>query len=104
MIPLPEAAEALNAAAEAAEQAMELELEGEEGEEGEGEVAIKGPGHKFGLPQWPWPEGFNHKKRYHPVLEQITRLLMKDGKLSAAQRVRFTTTKLYHFQQTDPVF
>ncbi|KOS19837.1 37S ribosomal protein S7 [Escovopsis weberi] len=43
-------------------------------------------GHKFGLPTKPYPEGFNHKKRYHPVLEQITRLVMRDGKLSAAYR------------------
>lgn len=45
-------------------------------------------GHKWPLPQRPYGEGFNHKKRYHPVLEQITRLLMRDGKLSVAQRVR----------------
>ncbi|KAJ4133310.1 hypothetical protein NW754_016119 [Fusarium falciforme] len=38
------------------------------------------------MPQRPWPQGFNLKKRYHPVLEQITRLLMRDGKLSVAQR------------------
>jgi small subunit ribosomal protein S7 len=47
---------------------------------------IENPGHKFGLPQKPYPDGFNLKKRYHPVLEQITRLMMKDGKLSVAQR------------------
>jgi small subunit ribosomal protein S7 len=44
-------------------------------------------GHKFGLPKKPYPEGFNVKKRYHPVLEQITRLLMRHGELSVAQRV-----------------
>ncbi|KAG4258382.1 hypothetical protein FPRO06_08412 [Fusarium proliferatum] len=47
---------------------------------------MQNPGHKFGLPKRPWPQGFNLKKRYHPVLEQITRLLMRDGKLSVAQR------------------
>lgn len=44
-------------------------------------------GHKFPLPEKPYPDGYNLKKRYHPVLEQITRLLMRDGKLSVAQRV-----------------
>ena len=48
---------------------------------------IQNPGHKFGLPRKPYPEGYNMKQRYHPVLEQITRLLMRDGKLSVAQRV-----------------
>ncbi|CAI6098028.1 unnamed protein product [Clonostachys chloroleuca] len=44
------------------------------------------PGFKFPLPTQPYPEDFNVKKRYHPVLDQLTRLLMKDGKLAAAQR------------------
>ncbi|KAM0355950.1 hypothetical protein ACHAPU_000339 [Fusarium lateritium] len=73
-IPSAEKAEALVAAA------AKAELEAPESTE------IQNPGHKFGLPRRPWPQGFNHKKRYHPVLEQITRLLMKDGKLSVAQR------------------
>ncbi|KAF4454550.1 hypothetical protein F53441_2939 [Fusarium austroafricanum] len=73
-IPSAEKAEALIAAAEKAE------LETTESTE------MQNPGHKFGLPKRPWPQGFNLKKRYHPVLEQITRLLMKDGKLSVAQR------------------
>ncbi|KAG6019500.1 hypothetical protein E4U41_003195 [Claviceps citrina] len=47
---------------------------------------IRNPGHKFGLPKRPYPEGFNMKQRYHPVLEQLTRLLMRHGKLSVAQR------------------
>ncbi|KAF4950230.1 hypothetical protein FSARC_13269 [Fusarium sarcochroum] len=73
-IPSAEKAEALVAAAEKAELATTDSTE------------IQNPGHKFGLPRRPWPQGFNLKKRYHPVLEQITRLLMKDGKLSVAQR------------------
>ncbi|KAI9151723.1 37S ribosomal protein S7 [Paramyrothecium foliicola] len=44
------------------------------------------PGFKFAPPKQPPAEGFHVKKRYHPVLEQITRILMKDGKLSVAQR------------------
>ncbi|EWG39092.1 hypothetical protein FVEG_02085 [Fusarium verticillioides 7600] len=73
-IPSAEKAEALVAAAE------KSELEATESTE------MQNPGHKFGLPKRPWPQGFNLKKRYHPVLEQITRLLMRDGKLSVAQR------------------
>ncbi|KAF4338308.1 ribosomal S7 [Fusarium beomiforme] len=73
-IPTAEKAEALVAAAEKAE------LEATDNTE------MQNPGHKFGLPKRPWPQGFNLKKRYHPVLEQITRLLMRDGKLSVAQR------------------
>lgn len=45
--------------------------------------------HKFPLPQKPFPADFNHKKRYHPVVDLFVRLIMRDGKLSAAQRVRF---------------
>lgn len=48
---------------------------------------MRNPGHKFPLPQQPYPEGFNMKQRYHPVLEQLSRLMMRDGKLSVAQRV-----------------
>lgn len=76
-IPPPAEAEALVAASET--EGVEL-TEPEVG-------GMQNPGHKFGLPKRPWPEGFNMKKRYHPVLEQITRLLMRDGKLSVAQRV-----------------
>ncbi|KAL7938527.1 ribosomal protein S7 domain-containing protein [Trichoderma chlorosporum] len=47
---------------------------------------MQNAGHKFGLPQKPYPDGFHVKKRYHPVLEQITRLLMRHGELSVAQR------------------
>ena len=45
------------------------------------------PGLKFAKPTMPYPDGFNHKRRYHPVLEQVTRLLMRHGKLAVAQRV-----------------
>lgn len=76
-IPPADKAEALVAASEKAE--LE-ELDDET-------TPVRGPGHKFGMPKRPWPEGFNMKKRYHPVLEQLTRLLMWDGKLSVAQRV-----------------
>ncbi|KKA30011.1 hypothetical protein TD95_004400 [Thielaviopsis punctulata] len=44
------------------------------------------PGHKFPLPELPLPPNSQLKERYHPVLHQIVRLLMRDGKLSRAQR------------------
>ena len=44
-------------------------------------------GHKWPLPQRPFPDDHHHRQRYHPVLHQISRLLMRDGKLSAAQKV-----------------
>ncbi|KAL7951805.1 ribosomal protein S7 domain-containing protein [Trichoderma barbatum] len=72
VIPPPEQAEALVAAG-----SQSIVPTGSE---------LQGAGHKFGLPQKPYPDGFHVKKRYHPVLEQITRLLMRHGELSVAQR------------------
>lgn len=63
-------------------QAMEDFMEEEGLEEDEG--------HKFGLPALPLPPGSNLRKRYEPIVEQVTKLLMRDGKLSAAQRVRLS--------------
>ncbi|KAL7924698.1 ribosomal protein S7 [Trichoderma austrokoningii] len=77
VIPPPEAAEAVVAKSEAAAESQSIfPVSGE----------LQNAGHKFGLPKKPYPEGFNVKKRYHPVLEQITRLLMRHGELSVAQR------------------
>lgn len=44
-------------------------------------------GHKFGMPALPLPSEGNLKHRYDPVVSQVTKLLMRDGKLSVAQRV-----------------
>jgi small subunit ribosomal protein S7 len=44
-------------------------------------------GHKYGLPDLPLPPNANLKHRYDPVVDQVTKLLMKHGKLSVAQRV-----------------
>ncbi|KYK54938.1 hypothetical protein DCS_06899 [Drechmeria coniospora] len=60
---------------------------------------VENPGHKFALPKKPYAEGFNMKQRYHPVLEQITRLLMRDGKLSVAQR---NVAMVMNFLRTAP--
>ncbi|ATY66784.1 Ribosomal S7 [Cordyceps militaris] len=77
-IPPAESAEAMLALGNA--EADELEAEGAVGKD------IQNLGHKWPLPQKPYPEGFNVKKRYHDVVEQITRLMMRDGKLATAQR------------------
>ncbi|ETS00765.1 ribosomal protein S7 [Trichoderma reesei RUT C-30] len=77
VIPPPEEAEAVLARSEAAAESQSIVSI---------ETDVQKAGHKFGLPQKPYPEGFHVKKRYHPVLEQITRLLMRHGELSVAQR------------------
>ncbi|KAJ4158553.1 uncharacterized protein LMH87_009075 [Akanthomyces muscarius] len=77
---IPPATDAETVLAVGAAEAAELEAADEAGED------IQNLGHKWPLPQKPYPDGFNVKKRYHPVVEQITRLMMRDGKLAAAQR------------------
>ena len=47
-----------------------------------------GLGHKFGLPDMPLPRTEHFRGRYDPVVEQLTKSLMKHGKLSVAQKVR----------------
>lgn len=51
-------------------------------------------GHKYGLPELPIPSNMRVKHRYDPVVEQMTRLIMQDGKLSKAQRVRTTALQV----------
>lgn len=43
-------------------------------------------GLKFPAPE-PLPKSENFRTRYEPLLEQFTKLLMQDGKLTAAQKV-----------------
>lgn len=50
-----------------------------------------GKEYKFTLPPRPYPANFNHKKRYHPVVDLLVRMMMRDGKLSPAQKVRLLT-------------
>ncbi|CAP66558.1 uncharacterized protein PODANS_4_9320 [Podospora anserina S mat+] len=52
-------------------------------------------GHKYGLPSLPLPSELHKDHRYDDVMGQITRLLMKDGKLSKAQRVRFSIPRRF---------
>lgn len=51
-------------------------------------VEVETQGHKFELQTLPLQSNANLKHRYDPVIQQVTNLLMKDGKLSVAQRVR----------------
>jgi ribosomal protein S7 len=46
-----------------------------------------GEGHKFGLPETPLARTDHLKKRYDPVVDQLTKGVMRSGKLSLAQRV-----------------
>ncbi|KAK4545987.1 hypothetical protein LTR36_002551 [Oleoguttula mirabilis] len=43
-------------------------------------------GHKFPLPTLPLPPNSHKDHRHHPVVHQVTNLLMRDGKKAAAQR------------------
>lgn len=49
---------------------------------------VQNQGHIYGLPELPLPSASHIKHRYDPVIHQVTNLLMQDGKLSKAQRVR----------------
>lgn len=44
------------------------------------------PGHKYPLPILPLPSNMHKDYRYDPVIKQITNLMMRDGKLSVAQK------------------
>lgn len=48
---------------------------------------LGGEGHKFGMPRTPLARTDHFKRRYDPVVEQLSKILMKDGKLATAQRV-----------------
>lgn len=46
----------------------------------------QGPGHNFPLPELPLPPRLMRKFRDEPIVTQLTKLLMRDGKLARAQR------------------
>ncbi|KAI9878436.1 MAG: hypothetical protein M1830_000871 [Pleopsidium flavum] len=50
------------------------------------DAEVETQGLKFELPALPLQSNANLKHRYDPVIQQVTNLLMKDGKLSVAQR------------------
>ncbi|KAK1590638.1 30S ribosomal protein S7 [Colletotrichum navitas] len=66
------------------------------------EVEVTTPqrlGHKFPLPKLPLPPHSHLKSRYHPVLDQLTNLMMRDGKKAQAQR---NMTMVLNFLRTSP--
>ncbi|KAF9876076.1 30S ribosomal protein S7 [Colletotrichum karsti] len=67
-----------------------------------GQMEISGGGnrgHKFPLPSLPLPPHSHLKSRYHPVLDQLTNLMMRDGKKSLAQR---NMAMVLNFLRTSP--
>ena len=58
------------------------------------DTGIETQGHKFGLPELPLQSNLNIKHRYDPVIHQVTNLIMQDGKLSVAQRVCSSVSRL----------
>jgi ribosomal protein S7 len=50
------------------------------------EVEERPPGLKFDMPTTPLPKTENMRRRYDPLVEQFTKLLMRHGKLSVAQK------------------
>ncbi|RCI15956.1 hypothetical protein L249_2731 [Ophiocordyceps polyrhachis-furcata BCC 54312] len=97
-IPNPDEAETILSDQVDAEEAV-ADTEPELEREPEPKPKPEDPGHKYGLPEKPYPPNFHLKKRYHPVLDQITRLLMRDGKLSVAQR---NISMVMNFLRTSP--
>lgn len=51
---------------------------------------VQRPGYIFDLPALPLPSNSHLKHRYDPIVEQVTNLLMRDGKKGVAQRVRLS--------------
>lgn len=63
----------------------EFEWEPDE-DELQGGLVMK-PGNKFGPVELPLPPQSNLRRRYDTIIDQVTKLMMRDGKLSVAQRV-----------------
>lgn len=53
-------------------------------------------GHKFGIPAMPIPRSDNMKRRYDPLVEHFTKLIMESGKLAMAQKVSFHLALYLH--------
>ncbi|CAK4031040.1 related to 30S ribosomal S7 [Lecanosticta acicola] len=49
-------------------------------------VPVENPGHKYPLPTLPLPGNLRKDKRYDAIVDQVTNLMMIDGKKSVAQR------------------
>ncbi|KAL8797166.1 MAG: hypothetical protein Q9195_000633 [Heterodermia aff. obscurata] len=61
---------------------------------------VESQGHIFGLPELPLPSNARLKYRYEPVVQQITGLIMRSGKLGVAQRN--TAMILNHLRTASP--
>ncbi|ROT36667.1 ribosomal protein S7 [Sodiomyces alkalinus F11] len=68
-------------------------------EEQQVQVDAKGRVHKWPLPTLPLEPQNKLKSRYHPVLDQLTNLLMRHGKKSVAQR---NMAMILNFLRTSP--
>lgn len=55
-------------------------------------------GHLFELPSLPLPKDAVRKHRYDPMIKQFANLMMRDGKLSKAQRVRPSVSLIFDVQ------
>ena len=53
----------------------------------DGRNSIEQEGHLFGLPEMPMPRNMHLRRRDDTMIGQLTRLIMRDGKLSKAQSV-----------------
>lgn len=51
--------------------------------------------HKYGIPELPLASNLNLKRRYDPVVNQVTNLIMRHGKKSVAQRVG-SSVSIFH--------
>jgi hypothetical protein len=60
------------------------------------EMEERPPGLKFNMPATPLPKTENMRRRYDPLVEQFTKLLMRHGKLSVAQKVRGGINETFH--------
>ena len=60
-------------------------------------TGVESQGHIFGLPELPIPPRSHLKHRYEPIVQQVTGLIMKHGKLGVAQRVRQSVPRLCFF-------
>ena len=60
-----------------------------------GRSDVNQKGHIFDLPSLPLPSDAHLKHRYDPIVKQITGLIMRDGKLGVAQRVRSSVPLFY---------
>lgn len=57
------------------------------------------PGQKFGLPSLPLPPNRNLHRRYEPIVEQLTGLLIQHGKKGVAQRVSSLNQSILEFKE-----